>query len=233
MSLLSKIGGKIGHVVSTNVRGLGRTNEQLLKAVGPAVGLIPGVGPLVNAGLNASASVMAGHNLKHTAGAAAKGALVGGVGKLLGSLGGAVKAIPGAANLPGVEAIGGIANKVKGAVSSIPGVDKLGGIVNTVKAGARAVNGGKAITLGSLGDALKGGVGAIASHPELAAAGLSAYSGYKDSQRASQLENDSIDTLRNAYLALDPNKPREDMTSLYADPGNPYNKAKKIRLQTA
>ena len=113
-----RIGGTLGHIGQQAKLGLGKVE----KAIAPAVAMIPGIGPLVAAGLNVNGNMLDTSNggihtigdVGKIAGSTALDLLPAGLGKV-GSL---------AQSIPGVQGIGN-------ALGSIPGASQIGGALKS------------------------------------------------------------------------------------------------------
>lgn len=194
---------------------IGSTVGGVLKTAAPLAGFIPGIGPLAAAGIAAGASA-GGGALRDEPFSLGKTALAGlagyGGNALLGGEGPAgIKGIPSRLGLGGSPSIGN--TTAQGTVGA-------------------AADGG-----GLLGTGIR--LGDIARYAPLAIGALGAVGNYQDQARANALRERGIAAAERTYaerqpfrtkalgFAGMPDPERPDLSGIFSDPGNPYNRVKR------
>lgn len=133
----------------------------------------------------------------------------------LGPVGAALRAIPGA----GAVASG--VSKVGGALKAIPGASQIG----------NAITGGNGLS----GAVSKVG-GFLKDHGDQLLGAGSLYEGYKANQKSNDLMNEALASAKGSYAERAPlrtagvqgllNQQRPDLSSVYANPSNPYSRVR-------
>lgn len=224
-----RVGGTLGHIGQQAKLGLGKIEQ----TAAPALGMIPGIGPLLAAGVAAHGRVL---DTSH--GSVGLGDIAG-----AGIKGGAMGALAG-----GLSHLPGIASHIPG-VSSVEGW--LGGGAGAGAAGAAGQAAGGAAG-GSLNDISNAAVGSIGQAPSAGGGFLSSAArwltgnGGKNAlglaegvnaammgRKANQLQNRALGTAQQAYAERAPLRqagmqgmlhPQTPSLTPLADPGNPYAK---------
>jgi hypothetical protein len=171
VSFLSKAIHGVGSV-------LGKVGD-VAKVASPLVSFIPGVGPLLAAGIGAGAGALSKLNDKHvtlgnTLGSVAGGAAIGGLGGL------------------GIDKLQGLAGANGGGIGgAVSGVGKLLGGTHApgaVSAAGQAAGGGA----GGIGGLLGGVLNTAKANPALVLGGLAALQGTRQAGQASDLRNQGV-----------------------------------------
>jgi len=124
-------------------------------------------------------------------------------------------------SIPGAGAISSGVSKVGGILSKVPGADKLGSLVT----GGKGIPGAVSKVGSFLGD-----------HGDQLLGAGSLYEGYKANQRSNDLMNEALHYAKDSYDTRAPlrtagvsgmlNQQRPDLSSVYANPSNPYSRVR-------
>jgi hypothetical protein len=204
MGIFSKIGTWVGNRIGDgpSISGLKSSIRGTGNLVSKAAPLVSLVNPLLGAGLKVGGELAGGRNIGE---AALSGAKTYGVGKLAGAI-------------PGVGKLGDVARSIPGASSVLGGGGgaTLPGPLTTDDMGR--VIGGAASGGGGFGDLITGGLKSVGKfaldNPDLIAGGLAGYHGFKAGQQEDDLRQQAIRAMTE----------RPDLSHIFADAGNPYNR---------
>ena len=199
------MGGTLGKIGQNFKIGLGKVE----KAVAPAVGFIPGFGPIAAAALEANGNILdtsnGGINSWGDVGNVAKGsamaALPSAAGPLLGKLGSTVSSIPG---------VQGIEN----AVGNIPGVSSIGDALKAAISGGSGGGGGVTGLLDFLGQ-----------HKDLLLGGAQALNAANLQQKAGNYANQAVQSATEPWNQRAPLRAQGVTAMLNASQYNPYSRA--------